>query len=117
MSKQDGRHLLGVHDGRLYVGGTKVIRCYQVSGGKLLWESKTAEAFGRPALTPNAIYVPQNSSIIQLDLLTGQIVATAAVQSSDADEPVGNLFTNGQHLLVYGIKRVYALGQPEVTLP
>ena len=26
MSKQEGRHLLGVHDGRLFVGGKKVIR-------------------------------------------------------------------------------------------
>ena len=112
LSKQEGRHLLGVLDGRVYVGGKKVIRCYQASGGKLLWEREVGEAFGRAALTSNAIYVPQDASILQLDLQTGEVVATAAVSSGDADEPIGNLFTHGEHLLVYGIKRIYALGKP-----
>ena len=113
-SEEEGRHLLGIYDGRLYVGTKRAIRCYQASGGKMLWETDTRQqCYGRAALTSSAVYVPQESSILQLDLKTGEIVATAAVQSSVDSEPVGNLYSDGQQLIVYGLKRIYALGQPQ----
>ena len=34
-----GEYALGVHKGRFYAAGNDVVRCYKVSGGRMLWET------------------------------------------------------------------------------
>ena len=100
--------------GRVYVGGARTLRCYQSHGGKLVWETTLpARSYARGAFTPEAIYVPLEASIIQLDPATGKQVARAEVTLPSEDEPIGNLFTDGERLIVFGLKKVYALALTE----
>jgi len=104
-----GRYCLGLAGDGLFVAGTNVVRCYSVRGGRLQWQRKIEEgSMGRGVLTENAIYVPVKDSVAQLDLKTGQIVSQVGV-TLPAELPVGNLFSDGEKLLVLGLARVYAL--------
>ena len=111
------RYLLGIQDGRVYTGGLNVFRCYQASGGKMIWERKVNDSFGKAALTAEAVYVPQEQGIAQLDAATGRVVSVSKVETPHEDEPVGNLFTDGQRFLVHGLKKIYALGVPGADNP
>ncbi len=115
-SDDPSRYVLAAHEGRLYVSGRHHVRCYQTRGGRWLWETRLpSESFARGAFTPEAIYIPLESGVAQLDPSTGALVATGAVAVPQEDEPVGNLFTDGERLLVYGLKKVYALGLSHPT--
>ncbi|MFT5407098.1 MAG: outer membrane protein assembly factor BamB [Verrucomicrobiales bacterium] len=115
-SKDPSVYVLAAHGGNVYVAGEKSVRCYQSHGGKLIWESILSErSYARCAFTPEAIYVPLESSIVQLDPATGKQVARAKVTLPSEDEPVGNLFTDGERLIVFGLKKVYALALTEPT--
>ncbi len=116
-SQNASRYLLGIQDGRVYTGGVNTFRCYQASGGKMLWERRMNDCFGRAALTPEAVYVPQEKGIAQLDAKTGRVITVSQVETPHEDEPVGNLFTDGSRFLVYGLKKIYALGVPGADNP
>lgn len=101
-------YVLGVHGDQLFVAGDKEVRCYDVPQGKLLWVADIDGGFGRGVLTSDAIYVPEMNAIKQLNLKTGDIEATTSV-SLTADQPIGNLFSDGEKLWSVGVNRVYAL--------
>ena len=117
-SPDPSQYVLAVHEGFLYLGGARTVRCYRVRGGKLQWESSLpSRSFARGAFTPKAIYMPLEESIVQLDPKTGRQVAQAQVKVGNGDAPVGNLFSTGEQLIVYGFKRVYGLGPITAALP
>jgi len=103
-------YVLAVHDGRLYVASDRSVRCYRSHGGKLLWDAALPEqSFARGAFTPGAIYMPLMAGIVQFDPETGKQIALSRVSLPNDDEPIGNLYTDGGRLLVYGLKQVYGL--------
>jgi len=102
-------YCLGVQGGRLFVGGKNVVRCYDLKGqGKLAWEKSIEDSFGRGCVTEDAIYVPVKDSILKLDPQKGRELAQVGVALT-SDEPVGNLFSDGEKLWVVGAGRVYAM--------
>jgi hypothetical protein len=109
-SSKDGtaRYCLGVLDNSLYVGGNDVIRSFSLPGGRMESERRIEGSLGRACLTDKAIYVPVQDRVLQLDPKTLQTVAESAVTSL-ADDPVGNLYTDGTQIYGIGMERIYAL--------
>ncbi len=103
-------YCLGAVGDGLYVADKNHVRQYDIPSGRLVWEEQTEDSLGRGALTETAVFVPLNDSILQLDLKTGAKKGQVQVVQS-GDEPVGNLYSDGQRLLVVGMGRVYALGE------
>ncbi|MCH7989483.1 MAG: PQQ-binding-like beta-propeller repeat protein, partial [Planctomycetes bacterium] len=67
-------------------------------------------SYGRGALTEDAIYVPEEESVIQLDLANGrQIAQSHLFPTTSTLEPVGNVYSDGSRLFVVGMARVSAL--------
>lgn len=103
-----GEYCIGVMGEALYVGGKNIVRRYDVPSGRLMWEAKLENSLGRAALTEDAVFVPENDTIVRLDLEGGKRVAQVGVFTTEK-EPVGNLFTDGKRLLVLGLGKIYAL--------
>ncbi|MEM7384095.1 MAG: PQQ-binding-like beta-propeller repeat protein [Verrucomicrobiota bacterium] len=101
-------YCLGIQGDRIFFAGPNIVRCYRVNGGRLLWETPTADSFGRGQLTRQGLLIPLENEIAQLDLDSGETVATVPVEGRRT-QPLGNLYCHGDHLLVRGLKRVYAL--------
>jgi outer membrane protein assembly factor BamB len=101
-------YCLGVSGNNLYVGGRDVVRCYAMSGGKLKWEKPIDGSYGHGCLTADAIYVPVKDSVLKLDPATGKEMGQVGV-ALPTDDPVGNVYSDGQKLWVAGGARVYAM--------
>jgi outer membrane protein assembly factor BamB len=114
-SGSQASYCLGVHDGGLFVAGKNVVRRYDLASGRLLWEWEIDDSFGRGCLTTDAIYLPVRNSILKLDLQQGRELARADVVFT-SDEPLGNLFSDGEKLWAVGPARVYALTSLERRL-
>ncbi|MCG8586854.1 MAG: PQQ-binding-like beta-propeller repeat protein, partial [Pirellulales bacterium] len=102
------RYCLGVLGNKLYVGGNDVIRSFSLPGGRMERERRIEGGLGRACLTDKAIYVPVKDRVLQLDPESLETVADSAVTSL-ADDPVGNLFTDGTQIYGVGMERIYAL--------
>ncbi len=111
---QEGSYVLGAFDDSLYVAGADVLRCYNIKGGKMLWEKIFPKGFGRGALTSDGIYVPSGSDkIIKFRLSDGEQLDELTVVLSD-EQPVGNLFSNGKRLYSLGLRRINSIGEVNV---
>jgi outer membrane protein assembly factor BamB len=108
-------YCLGVHGRGLFVAGKNVVRRYDIISGRLLWEKEIDTSFGRGCLTEDAIYLPANDSILKLDLDKGELLGKVGVVLT-SDEPVGNLFSDGEKLWAVGAGRVYAMTTLEQRL-
>ena len=108
-------YCLGVLGGRLYLAGPQAVRALDLSSGELVWKQTLQRSYGRGAMTENALYLPDGGDVVQLNLATGKVAArTLAVTTSR--EPLGNLYSNGRHLWVQGVGRLYALGDLQQRL-
>lgn len=101
-------YVLGVSGRGLFVAGKNVVRRYDIPSGRLVWVKDIEDSFGRGTLTSDAIYVPVKDSIVKLDLEQGKEVTQVGV-SLTTDDPVGNLYSDGEKLWVTGGGRVYAM--------
>ena len=101
-------YCLGVHGSGLFVAGKNVVRRYDLLGGKMIWETEIGDSFGRGCVTTSAVYVPVKDSIVKLDVEKGRELAQVGVALTN-DDPVGNLFSDGEKLWVTGAGRVYAM--------
>jgi len=109
----EGEYALGTYEGRLYIAGNDVVRCYNVKGGRMLWEVTFEPGFGRGALTPDGIYIPSDTNkVLQLRLQDGERVAEYSVET-EGGQPLGNLYGDGQRLFGMGLRRVYAIGKTQ----
>lgn len=114
-------YCLGILNDCLYVAGPEIVRCYRVDGGNLKWEHRLAHSSGRGLLTPDAVYIPDQDCIVRLDPRPAGVKADkrelgrTKVVTTTA-EPVGNLYTDGQRLIVQGLSRVYTLDSLEERL-
>lgn len=102
-------YCVGVNGRGLFVAGKNVIRCIDpLAEGKLVWEKEIEDSFGRGCVTDDSVYIPVKDSILQLDQAKGRELSQVGVALT-SDEPVGNLFSDGEKLWVVGAGRVYAM--------
>ena len=71
----------------------------------MLWETPVT-SFARGVLTQNAIFIPGEDAVIELDPSTGKIRQQVNVETVDG-QPLGNLYTEGERLYSIGLRRVY----------
>ncbi len=108
-----GEYALGVHKGRFYAAGNDVVRCYKISGGRMLWETAYDAGHGRGALTAKGVFVPSGKNrIIQLSLEDGTNISKLEMEAFK-EQPIGNLYSNGNRLYGAGLRKVYAIGEFE----
>lgn len=101
-------YCLGTLGRGLFVAGKNVVRRYDIVSGRLIWEKEIENSFGRGCVTANALYLPVRDSILKLDPEKGRDLSQVGVALTN-DEPVGNLFSDGDKLWVVGAARVYAM--------
>jgi outer membrane protein assembly factor BamB len=101
---QDPVGVIGYANGRIFTRGTNFVRCYEVHGGRIAWETDTGEQFGNGLVTNNAVYASLEDSIIRIDAKTGEPLSSIAIDGSE--EPPGSLFSDG--------KRIYSMSPGEV---
>ena len=105
----ESSYVLGLLDEKLFIGGAGVVRCYDVSGGKMLWENTFPKGYGRGALTKADIFIPSGKKdIIKISNIDGAIKDQITVVPRD-DQPIGNLFSNGKNIIVMGLRQVFAV--------
>ncbi len=101
-------YCLGTVGRGLFVAGRNVVRRYDLPSGRLVWELETEDSLGRGALTADALYLPVKNSVMVLDLERGAERGQVGVALTSND-PVGNLFSDGEKLWMAGAGRVYAM--------
>ncbi len=105
-------YCLGVYNGMLYVAAPQSVICYELEGdGRLKWVYSFEDAersYGRGFVSSNGVYIPIEDSIARLDLNSGEVIKRVGVKLGD-NEPVGNLFCDGNRFWMMNLNRVYAL--------
>ncbi|MEX0715346.1 MAG: PQQ-binding-like beta-propeller repeat protein [Planctomycetaceae bacterium] len=99
---------LGLLDGGLYVAGPGVVRRYEAAGGRLVWQRSVERATGRGFVSPGGVYLPLDETIVRLDAETGEPTHRTRFVSP-SPEPLGNLYSDGERLLVAGPRRLCSL--------
>lgn len=103
-----GSYLIGVQGRSLFIGGRDTVRRVDIPSGKVKWTRDVDSSYGRGLLTEDAVYIPVNDSVLKLGLEKGEELAQVGVALTSND-PVGNLFTDGEKLWVLSANRVYSL--------
>ena len=93
---------VGVVGDGLFVAGPTCVRRYEISSGRLLWETVTPPQTGMALIVSDGILVPSQQDVIHLDAQNGTVVKTTPVQLPDGDY-VGNLATDGATLWSVGV--------------
>ncbi len=101
-------YCLGVNGRGLFVAGKNIVRRYDIPSGRLVWEKEIGDSFGRGCVTDDAVYLPVKDSIVKFDAAKGHELVQVGVALT-SDDPVGNLFSDGEKLWVVGAGRVYAM--------
>ncbi len=110
-----GMYGLGVTRGLVIIAGRKTVRGYRLEGGRLLWETPI-EAFGRGILTEHAIWMPTESGVLILDPETGKERGRGVLNTVDG-QPIGNLYSDGERLYGFGLRRVYSFEPKDPHVP
>jgi len=121
-------YLIGVYNDILYAGGFETIIAYDLKGqGRMLWGATQIfgdrKSHGRAMLTPDGVFVPVESAIIQYPLVAErsdqEIKPLASVEVNlGTGAPLGNLYSDGNRIFVHGGNRLYVLGsKPELAVP
>ena len=107
-TRHAGNHVIGLADGRVYLGDPQRVTCYALETGRLLWEAPTPGATGRGAITEDQILMPVGRTVISIDRKSGKRLARIAT-TENIDEPLGNLYSDGRRLYVAGMGSLVAL--------
>jgi outer membrane protein assembly factor BamB len=108
-------YCLGVNNRGLYVAGRDIVRCYSMTGGRVIWDKQITDSYGHGCLTADALYIPVKDSILKLDPENGKELGQVGV-ALPTDDPVGNVYSDGQKLWVAGAGRIYAMTSLEHRL-
>ena len=101
-------YYLGVVGDALYAAGRDCVRCYQVTGGRILWELKLDQpSHARGCLTPEQIYLPLADEIVEINLAR-RAIARRTTAKSATNIPLGNLYSDGERLYSAGPNQVIA---------
>ena len=108
-------YLIGEMDGRVYIGGPNEVHCFKVDEARHLWTASWSPWFdetactGRAVLTPDAIFVPVDRHIVQLDPATGEHLGEPVAAIGLGGEPIGNLLSDGEQLFDVAMDRARAV--------
>lgn len=107
--KPDGvNYVVGRRGARLIVAGKRNVAGVNLTDGREQWQAPLAGSTGRGALYGSEVLIPYGRRILRLRIEDGTALEPARAQTMD-DLPLGNLYVNGNQLLVTGLERVYAL--------
>ncbi len=106
---------LGVVGEKLYLASSKIVRCYNMNGGRLEWEQKFSGSVGQGFLSKKYLYLPIQNDIVKYDRHTGKKLASRGVYTS-VDEPLGNLYSNRDNLFVVSPRHLYSVMSMEDRL-
>ncbi len=115
-------YLIGIYNDVLYAGGYETIIAYDLKGqGRMMWGATPIfgdkkKSHGRAMLTPDGVFVPVDSAIIQYPLVAqkqGQAIEPIACVEVNlgTGAPLGSLYSDGRRIYVHGGNRLYVLGQ------
>jgi outer membrane protein assembly factor BamB len=107
---EDMRYLVGLSSDSLFAASGESVQRIALPTGETLWrlEPGAGPSYGRGFLADDALYIPNGHDILRVDASTGEVETRLHVALPD-DEPVGNVFCDGEALFVYGLGRVYSL--------
>jgi len=112
LDQGEAKYVLGVLGDRLYVAGNNCVSSASAVQPRRIWtagsEQGISGSVGRGALTDQALYIPLPDAIVLLDPEDGKPLGRICVDAADRD-PVGNLVSDGTHLVAAGMERIYAL--------
>ncbi len=100
--------LLGTLGDRLVVGGPEVVRCHEISTGRILWEAEIDGVTGRGVVTADAVYVPADGRLVALDVRTG-VKTSESSYVTPSRAPLGNLAVTRSGLVSVGATHVSAI--------
>ncbi|MDX1944384.1 MAG: PQQ-binding-like beta-propeller repeat protein [Pirellulaceae bacterium] len=101
-------YCVGVNGRGLIVAGKNIVRRYDIPSGRLVWEKEIEDSLGRGCVTGDAVYIPVKDSILKLEVEKGRELIQVGVALT-TDDPVGNLFSDGEKIWVASAGRVYAM--------
>ncbi|MEI8354124.1 MAG: PQQ-binding-like beta-propeller repeat protein, partial [Lentisphaerota bacterium] len=92
----------------LIVAGRRAVACIDLADGRERWRTPIEGSSGRGVLCGQEVLIPRGRKILRLRAEDGTVLASVRAQTMD-DVPLGNLYVNGDQLLVAGLERLYAL--------
>ena len=107
--KPDGvNYVVGRRAARLIVAGRRTVACVDLADGQVRWRTPIEGSTGRGALRGTEVLIPHGDRILRLRAEDGVALDSAPAQTFDGF-PLGNLYVNGNQLLVAGLDRLHAL--------
>ena len=101
-------YVLGMRDTALIVAGTRTVACVDLASGRERWRTPIEGSTGRGVLCGQEALIPRGHRILRLRIADGTLLGAMPAQTMDG-LPLGNLYVNGNQLLVAGLERLYAL--------
>ena len=101
-------YAVGRRGAGLVVAGARAVACVDLGTGRERWRKAIGGSTGRGALRGQEALIPCDRRIHRLRLEDGTDLGSMPAQTLD-DLPLGNLYVYGDHLLVAGPERLYAL--------
>ena len=92
----------------LIVAGGRAAACVDLEDGRERWRTPLEGSTGRGALCGREALIPSDRTILRLRVEDGAALGSIRAQTMD-DLPLGNLYINGDRLLVAGLERLHAL--------
>jgi hypothetical protein len=108
-------YVVGRQGDSFIVAGGRIVACLDVTDGRERWRRPLAGSTGRGALFDREVLIPCGREILRLKAADGTALGSPRAQTMD-NLPLGNLYVNGEQLLVAGPERLYALVNARQTL-
>lgn len=108
-AKPDGvDYMVGRRGATLIAAGRQAVVGVSLTDGRERWRTPIEGSTGRGTLWGQQVLIPCNRTILRLSAADGAALEPARAHTTE-DLPLGNLYANGDQLLVTGLERLYAL--------
>ncbi|MEI6149331.1 MAG: PQQ-binding-like beta-propeller repeat protein, partial [bacterium] len=104
----DVTYVVGRQGARLIVAGARTVACVDLTNGREHWRTAIGGSTGRGALCGPEVLIPSGRTILRLRAEDGTKAGQMRAQTMNG-WPLGNLYANGDRLLVAGPEQLYAL--------
>jgi outer membrane protein assembly factor BamB len=101
-------YVVGRRGPALIVAGRRTVGCVDLVNGQERWRTPIEGSTGRGALCGPEVLIPSGRKILRLRAEDGVALGSVRAQTMD-NLPLGNLYVNGDQILVAGLERLYAL--------
>lgn len=108
-------YAVGRRGSSLVAAGARAVACVDLGTGRERWRKAIGGSTGRGVLRGQEALIPCDRRIQRLRLEDGADLGSMPAQTLD-DLPLGNLYVYGDHLLVAGPERLYALVGADAVL-